>query len=105
MRSVTKIDLSIAGNGAVLNMKFSPQLFGSEDGMKKFVQMNKAYLTLMGGYHAQYNVVSHETLLEAQKDPAKYRDLIVRVTGFSAYFTELGKDVQDQIIDRTEQSM
>ena len=73
--------------------------------VKMFIQMNRAYLTLMGGYHAQYNVVSKETLLKAQREPDKYRDLIVRVTGFSAYFTELGKGVQDQIIERTEQSM
>ncbi len=103
LNSVTKIDLSIAGNGAVLNMKFSPQLFNTEEGIRKFIDMNKAYLTLMNGYHAQYNVVSKETLLKAQQNPKAYRDLIIRVTGYSAYFTELGKGVQDQIIARTEQ--
>jgi pyruvate formate-lyase/glycerol dehydratase family glycyl radical enzyme len=101
--SVTKLDLSIAGNGVVLNMKFSPSLFATEEGTQKFIQMNKAYLTSLGGYHVQYNVVSRETLRKAQENPEAYRDLIVRVTGYSAYFTELGRGVQDQIIARTEQ--
>lgn len=105
MNSLTKVDLSLLGNGAVLNMKFSPQLFNTEKGIRDFIGMNKVYLALQNGYHIQFNVVSKDTLLQAQKDPKKYRDLIVRVTGYSAYFTELGKGVQDQIISRTEQHM
>lgn len=105
MSSVTKLDMTRSGNGSVLNMKFSPSLFKTEEDVEKFIGLNKAYLTLMGGFHVQYNIVSKETLLAAQADPKKYKDLIIRVTGYSAYFTELGKDIQDEIIERTEQEM
>ena len=105
MSSVTKLDMTRSGNGSVLNMKFSPALFSTEDDVRNFLSLNKSYLTLMGGFHVQYNIVSKETLQAAQADPKKYKDLIVRVTGYSAYFTELGKEIQDEIIDRTEQEM
>lgn len=105
MSSVTKLDMTRSGNGSVLNMKFSPALFSTEDDVRNFLSLNKSYLTLMGGFHVQYNIVSKETLQAAQADPKKYKDLIVRVTGYSAYFTELGKEIQDEIIERTEQEM
>lgn len=105
MSSVTKLDMTRSGNGSVLNMKFSPALFSTEQDVRNFLALNKSYLTMMGGFHVQYNIVSKETLQAAQADPKKYKDLIVRVTGYSAYFTELGKEVQDEIIERTEQEM
>lgn len=105
MSSVTKLDMTRSGNGSVLNMKFSPSLFKTEEDVDKFLSLNKTYCTLMGGFHVQYNIVSRETLLAAQADPKAYKDLIIRVTGYSAYFTELGRDIQDEIISRTEQEM
>ena len=105
MSSVTKLDMTRSGNGSVLNMKFSPALFSTEQDVRNFLALNKSYLTMMGVFHVQYNIVSKETLQAAQADPKKYKDLIVRVTGYSAYFTELGKEVQDEIIERTEQEM
>ncbi len=64
----------------------------------------QTFFNRLKGYHVQYNVVSRETLLAAQKDPLKYRDLIVRVAGYSAFFNDLSKASQDDIINRSEQS-
>lgn len=74
------------------------------DGLKRFVSLIDQYFA-MGGNQMQFNVVSKKTLLEAQKDPDKYANLLVRVAGYSAYFTQLSKDVQEDIIARTEEKL
>lgn len=74
------------------------------DGLKRFVSLIDQYFA-MGGNQIQFNVVSKKTLLEAQKDPDKYANLLVRVAGYSAYFTQLSKDVQEDIIARTEEKL
>ena len=74
------------------------------DGLKRFVNMIDQYFA-MGGNQMQFNVVSKKTLLDAQKNPDKYANLLVRVAGYSAYFTQLSKDVQEDIIARTEEKL
>ncbi len=74
------------------------------DGLKRFVSMIDQYFA-MGGNQLQFNVVSKKTLLDAQKEPDKYSNLLVRVAGYSAYFTQLSKDVQEDIIARTEEKL
>lgn len=74
------------------------------DGLKRFVSIIDQYFA-MGGNQIQFNVVSKKTLLDAQKDPDKYANLLVRVAGYSAYFTQLSKDVQEDIIARTEEKL
>jgi formate C-acetyltransferase len=78
-------------------------LLEGEANTRKFVDLIKTYLIDLGGAHVQVNVVSSEMLRAAQEDPEKYRNLVIRVTGYSAFFTELSKEVQDDIIGRTEQ--
>jgi pyruvate formate-lyase/glycerol dehydratase family glycyl radical enzyme len=100
LKSASKIDHLLTG-GTLLNQKFSPQLLADEDGITKLADLIRAYFK-MGGHHIQFNVVSAETLRKAQLEPDKYRDLIVRVAGYSDYFVDLGLDLQNEIIKRTE---
>ncbi len=100
LKSAAKIDHLRTG-GTLLNQKFSPSFFNTEEGTKKLGQLIRSYFS-MNGHHIQFNVVTAETLRKAQKEPEKYRDLIVRVAGYSDYFNDLGKDLQDEIIRRTE---
>lgn len=86
--------------GTLLNMKFTPAILSGQEQLEKFSELIRTYFAL-GGYHMQFNVVSKETLLAAQKDPQAYRSLIVRVAGYSDYFISLSKDLQDEIIMRT----
>ncbi len=102
IKSASKIDHMRTG-GTLLNQKYTPQVFDSEEGMEKILHLIRAYFKL-GGHHIQFNVVTAETLRKAQKRPEQYRDLIVRVAGYSDYFVDLGKDLQDEIIRRTEQT-
>lgn len=99
-KSAAKMDHLRTG-GTLLNQKFSPSFFNTEEGTKKLGQLIRSYFS-MNGHHVQFNVVTAETLRQAQKEPEKYRDLIVRVAGYSDYFNDLGKDLQDEIIRRTE---
>ena len=99
MRSVTKIDHSLYPNGVAYTVSLSPALFSGKEGMEKLISLIEAYIKL-GGMHIHFNVVDVNTLLDAQKNPEKYRDLLVRVAGYSAYFVDLTKDVQDEIIRR-----
>lgn len=99
-RSVTKIDWDKTG-GALLNMKLTPDLLENEENIRKFAQLLRAYFN-MGGHHVQFNVVSAELLREAQKRPQDFQDLMVRVAGYSDYFVNLPKGLQDEIIARTE---
>lgn len=102
LKSVAKLDLARATGGIILNQKFSPDLLRSTNELQKFVDMIRTYLVTLKGMEVQYNVVTRETLIKAQKTPKKYRDLIVRVTGYSAYFVDLSRQIQDDIIRRTE---
>ena len=100
LKSVSKIPSRITGNGSLLNMKFLPSFFNTEGDREKFSTFLKAFVRLPI-HHIQFNVVSREDLLNAKKDPEKYRGLTVRVAGYSAYFTDLTEDMQDEIIART----
>jgi len=102
LKSVAKIDHARHVSGTLLNMKLDPSLLKDERGMKNLMSLLKSMCDL-GVYHIQFNVISPETLREAQKEPEKYRNLLVRVAGYSAYFVELDKIVQDEIIARTTQ--
>ncbi len=104
MKTVSKIDHSKT-SGTILNMKFTPTVLNNERDEGKLADLIKSYLVDLGASHVQFNVISESTLRDAQKYPEKYRDLIVRVTGYSAYFVELSKEVQDDIIGRTQQEI
>jgi len=84
-----------------LNQKFSPQFFEDEESYRCLTTIIRSYFNL-DGHHIQFNVVNAETLRDAQKHPELYRDLIVRVAGYSDYFNDLGEDLQNEIINRTE---
>lgn len=101
LRSVTKLDLVKASGGAVLNMKFNPDVLKDESKMRNFVSLIRTFCET-GGDLIQFNIVSSNTLRDAQKNPEQYRDLLVRVATFSAYFVELETEYQNQIIARTE---
>ncbi|MDY7076022.1 MAG: trans-4-hydroxy-L-proline dehydratase [Chloroflexota bacterium] len=101
IKSVAKMD-HVRTGGTLLNQKFTPQLLKSDDALDKFVQLIRTYFKL-DGHHIQFNVVDAATLRTAQENPGQYRDLIVRVAGYSDYFCDLGRVLQDEIIARTEQ--
>ena len=100
IKSVAKMDQVLAG-GTLLNQKFSPSLLEGEEGIDNLAHLVRSYFKL-DGHHIQLNVVTAETLRAAQADPEKYRDLIVRVAGYSDYFCDLSKVLQNEIIARTE---
>jgi formate C-acetyltransferase len=101
LHSVSKLDLRLASNGTLLNMKFLPSFFAGSQALSRFAQLLRGFCTLHIP-HVQFNVVAAETLREAQANPDEFRSLVVRVAGYSAYFVELDKDLQDEIIRRTE---
>ena len=101
LKSAAKIDHTKISNGSSLNLKMNPVLIRTTDGRKKLIALLKTYFEL-GGMHVQLNVISNRILRDAQTHPDKYQDLVVRVSGYSAYFTDLGKAIQDDIIARTE---
>ena len=100
IKSAGKIDHLRTG-GSLLNQKFSPKFFSSESGINNVTHLIRSYFK-MGGHHIQFNVVSANTLRAAQNNPVQYHNLIVRVAGYSDYYVNLGKDLQDEIIKRTE---
>ncbi len=100
LKSAAKMDHARTG-GTLLNQKLSPGLLDTEEGMAKWVHLVRSYFR-MDGHHVQFNVVDAETLRAAQADPKEYRDLIVRVAGYSDYFCDLGEALQEEIIARTE---
>jgi len=100
IKSASKIDHLRTG-GTLLNQKFSPSFFQDEDSYSNLTSLIRSYFNL-DGHHIQFNVVNAETLKDAQKHPERYRDLIVRVAGYSDYFNDLGEDLQNEIIRRTE---
>ena len=101
IKSCAKMDHLRTG-GTLLNQKFTPNVVAGEDGLDNMADLIRSYFD-MDGHHIQFNVVGRETLLAAQKNPEEYRDLIVRVAGYSDYFRNLDKPLQDEIIERTEQ--
>jgi len=101
LNSVSKLNLRLASNGTLLNMKFLPAFFQGQRALEKFVTLLRGFCKLEIP-HVQFNVVSAATLRDAQARPEKYRHLVVRVAGYSAYFTELDQELQDEIIRRTE---
>ena len=100
--SVSRLDHYIASNGTLFNQKFHPSALSGRRGLENFVGLIRSYFDQKGS-HMQFNVVSRETLLDAQKHPEQYKHLVVRVAGYSALFTTLSKSLQDDIIRRTEQ--
>lgn len=100
--SVARLDHGIASNGTLFNQKFHPTALKGDEGLEKFIALIRAYFD-QKGMHMQFNVVSRETLLDAQEHPEKYKNLVVRVAGYSALFTTLSRSLQDDIINRTVQ--
>ena len=100
--SVSKLDHGIASNGTLFNQKFHPSALSGDAGLDNFINLIRTFFDKKGS-HVQFNVVSRETLLDAQKHPENYKHLVVRVAGYSALFTTLSKSLQDDIIRRTEQ--
>jgi len=100
LKSAAKID-HIKTGGTLLNQKFTPQLLQEDEGIQKLVHLIRSYFNL-DGHHIQFNVVTAEMLRNAQQHPEQYRDLIVRVAGYSDYFCDLSPDLQDEVISRTE---
>ncbi|MCD7955940.1 MAG: glycyl radical protein [Lachnospiraceae bacterium] len=100
--SVAKLDHFIVSNGTLFNQKFHPSALSGREGLEKFVSLIRGYFD-QKGMHVQFNVVSRETLLDAQAHPENYKQLVVRVAGYSALFTTLSRSLQDDIINRTEQ--
>ena len=100
LKSVSKLDKTLTTNGGLLNMKFLPEFFKTETGIDKFANFLRTFVDLEIP-HIQFNVVRKEDLLAAKKNPEQYRGLTVRVAGYTAYFTELADELQNEIIART----
>jgi len=100
LRSVSRMDSSLGSNGTLLNMKFSPQLFRTAEGIRKFSALLRAFIRMKIS-HVQFNVLTEEDLRAAIEHPEKFRNLTVRVAGYTAYFNELAGDLQEEIIART----
>ncbi len=103
VKSLGRIDPLLAQSGVLVNQRFDPAIVKGEKGLEIIETVVKTYFDDQHGQHIQLNVVDDETLLAAQKDPQKYRNILVRVAGYSAYFVDLEKDIQDNIIARTLQ--
>ncbi|WP_319370030.1 formate C-acetyltransferase/glycerol dehydratase family glycyl radical enzyme [uncultured Ilyobacter sp.] len=101
VNSVAKVDHSLASNGTLLNLRFPEEAVSGIEGRDTLVSFIDEYLSKQG-MHVQFNIMSSETMKAAQKNPENYKDMLVRVAGYSAYFVELGKPLQDDLIHRTE---
>jgi pyruvate formate-lyase/glycerol dehydratase family glycyl radical enzyme len=104
-KSVSKLPTEKITGGVLLNQKMTPTMLAKEENKQKLELLIATFFNRLHGYHVQYNIVSKETLLDAQAHPEKHKDLIVRVAGYSAFFNVLSKKTQDNIIGRTEQSL
>lgn len=104
-KSVSKLPTEEITGGVLLNQKVTPQMLASEENRIKLIYLIRTFFNRLHGYHVQFNVVSRETLRDAQAHPEKHRDLIVRVAGYSAFFNVLSRQTQDDIIERTEQTL
>lgn len=102
VNSVAKLDHEVTSNGTLLNQKFHPNAVKGEEGLRNLIAVTETYFK-NGGFHVQYNVIDRKTMEEAQKNPEEYSSLVVRVAGYSAFFTALDKSLQDDIMSRTEQ--
>ena len=102
-KTVSKLPTEKITGGVLLNQKMTPQMLSTEENKQKLEMLIRTFFNRLHGYHVQYNIVSKETLIDAQKHPEKHKDLIVRVAGYSALFTTLSRSLQDDIIRRTEQ--
>ena len=104
-KSVSKLPTEKITGGVLLNQKMTPQMLSTEENKQKLEMLIRAFFNRLHGYHVQYNIVSRDTLLDAQIHPEKHKDLIVRVAGYSAFFNVLSRKTQDDIIGRTEQCL
>ena len=104
-KTVSKLPTEKITGGVLLNQKMTPQMLSTEENKHKLEMLIRTFFNRLHGYHVQYNIVSKETLIDAQKHPEKHKDLIVRVAGYSAFFNVLSKKTQDDIIGRTEQAL
>ncbi|NLM57373.1 MAG: formate C-acetyltransferase/glycerol dehydratase family glycyl radical enzyme, partial [Clostridiales bacterium] len=102
LRSCAKMD-HLSTGGTLLNQKFTPAVLAGEEGKRNLAALIRTYFA-MDGHHIQFNVIDRQTLRDAQEHPEEYRDLIVRVAGYSDYFRNLSRVLQDEIIERTEQT-
>jgi pyruvate-formate lyase len=100
IRSLAKLDQTRSG-GTLLNLRFLPSLLKKEEDIVKLGHLIRSYFT-MGGHHVQFNIVDTATLRAAQKNPEAYKDLLVRMAGYSDYFNDMNEDLQQEVIDRTE---
>ncbi|MEQ9716473.1 MAG: glycine radical domain-containing protein, partial [Candidatus Asgardarchaeum sp.] len=98
----SKIDHTLASNGTNLNPKLHPTCLKNQEDMSKFISLLRTFVNLKD-MHIQFNVVTNDMLRDAQKNPEKYRSLLIRVSGYSAFFVELDRELQEDIISRTEQ--
>ncbi len=103
-KSVCTIDHHRCPSGVIFNQKINPEILSTQEGLKKFAELIRTYIRL-GGCHVQFNIVSADTLRDAQEKPEEHQGLVVRVAGYSAFFNEIHRDVQDSIIARTEQTI
>ena len=101
VNSVAKVDHSLASNGTLLNLRFPEEAVAGVEGRDILISFIDEYISKQG-MHVQFNIMSSETMRAAQKDPESYKDMLVRVAGYSAYFVELGKPLQEDLIQRTE---
>ena len=104
-KTVSKLPTEKITGGVLLTQKMTPQMLSTEENKQKLEMLIRTFFNRLHGYHVQYNIVSKETLIDAQKHPEKHKDLIVRVAGYSAFFNVLSKKTQDDIIGRTEQTL
>ncbi|MFZ7130861.1 MAG: glycyl radical protein [Eubacteriales bacterium] len=104
-KSIAKLPTLRLLGGVLLNQKYSPESLKEERDVEKLIMMLRTFFDTLKGFHVQFNVVSRDTLLDAQKHPEKHRDLVVRVAGYSAFFNILSRETQDDIIQRTEQTL
>ncbi len=104
MRSASKLDYRCLDGGVSLNQKFTPSVLAGPEGTRNLSSLVNAYFA-MGGQHVQFNVVDRATLLDAQENPSRYPGLMVRVSGYSAHFVHLSREMQDEIINRTEYAL
>lgn len=105
LKTVAKLPTREITGGVLLNQKVTPQMLSTEENRTKLIMLLRTFFNRLFGFHIQFNVVSRDTLLDAQKHPEKHRDLIVRVAGYSAFFNVLSRQTQDDIIERTEQTL
>lgn len=104
-KTVSKLPTEKITGGVLLNQKMTPQMLSTEENKQKLEMLIRTFFNRLHGYHVQYNIVSRETLLDAQIHPEDHKDLIVRVAGYSAFFNVLSRKTQDDIIERTEQAL